>query len=830
MKVPLSWLRDFVDIELPAAELAHQLTMAGLEAEAVEEIGAEWDRIVVVQIVDLARHPNADNLLIAKVDRGDGTSTIVTGAPNLAVGQKVPLVMAGGKLPGGIEIGARKFRGVTSDGMLCAGDELRISDDHSGIYVLDNDAPLGEDLRRLLGDFVLDLYVTPNRVDWMSVIGIAREIQALTGNVMRPPRWSLPEGDVSAGELCRIEVLDPDLAPRYSATVIRDLQIRPSPGWMQRRLYLSGVRPISNVVDITNYVMLETGQPMHAFDGGKLDRGIVVRRARPGERITTLDGQERVLGSDMLVIADHSVPIGVAGVMGGGNTEIGPETRLVILESASFEPRSLRRTSRDLNLKTEASRRFERGLDPALTIPSAARATQLMVDLADGRPAAGAIDLYPLPEPPRRVALRLEDVAVLLGKQYEREEVTSVLERLDFTVEAGGESLQVTVPSHRRDVERKADLVEEVARITGYAAIPEVLFQGRIPEPKLDRRRALEERAKLTLVAAGCQEVITYSLVSPTQTARLMADPSPEVPDRAQAGSPRESDSALEALPSNIGPTPWGGELPRIANPMSVEQSALRPTLLGSLLETVSANLRNRERVWCFELAHVYLPPFEPLPREPRYLAIALAGQRLAATWASTPEPMDFFDVKGVIEQLFIALGAHGVTFRPASHPTLQPGQTGELVVGLPAEPRRLGIVGRLHPRVARRFDLEAAPVMLVELDFDALCEIASDALTSTVLPRFPALQLDLALEVAEAITHEHIVAELRQAGGELLEDIRLFDVYRGAPLAEGHKSLAYKLAFRAPDRTLADEDIAEHLSAIELHLAERLGARIRRS
>jgi phenylalanyl-tRNA synthetase beta chain len=809
MKVPLSWLREYVDFDLSPKELAHRLTMAGTEVESVVEVGADWERIVVGQVVDLDRHPNADNLLIAKVDRGDGASTIVSGAPNLSVGLKVPLVMAGGRLPGGVVIDSRKFRGVESEGMLCAGDELGVSADHDGIYILEDEAPVGEELRRVLGDTVLDLYITPNRVDCMSVIGVAREIQALTGNRMRPFKWALPKGDRAAGELCSIEVLDADLAPRYSATVILDLQIQPSSPWMQRRLFLAGVRPISNVVDITNYVMLETGQPLHAFDAGRLQGRIVVRRARPGERITTLDGEDRALGPQMLVIADHAAPIGVAGVMGGADSEIGPATRLVVLESASFNPTSIRRTSQDLGVKTEASRRFERGLDPSLTVASAARATQLMVDLAGGRPADGAIDLYPQPEQSCRIMLRLDDLADLLGKRYERDEVVKVLEDLDFEVQPDGQSIQVGVPSHRRDVERKADLIEEVARITGYEAIPEAIFEGRIPQPMLDGERLLEERAKLALIAAGCQEVITYSLVHPQEMARL--------------------DVNAPWPPSPAPPLPRSPALVRVANPMSVDHSALRQTLCGSLLETLRSNLRHRERVWCFELARVYLQPMDPLPREPRRLAIALAGQRQPSGWASLSEETDFFDLKGVIERLLQALGVHAALYRPTEHPTFQPGQTAELVVGPPGQIRSLGVLGRLGPRLAGRFDLEGRTVLLAELDFEALCELASDAISSTTLPRFPSLELDLALIVDDSTSHERVLEELRQAGGELLEATQLFDLYRGPPIPDGQKSLAYSLTFRAPDRTLTDEEVAEAIEAIELHLADRLGAKIRR-
>jgi phenylalanyl-tRNA synthetase beta chain len=806
MKVTLSWLREMVEIDLPPAELAHRLTMAGIEAESVEIIGQDWERVVIGQVVDLDRHPNADNLYVLKVDRGDGASTIVTAAQNLAVGDRVPLVMSGGRLPGGQEIARRNFRGISSDGMLCAGDELGLSADHDGIYVLEREAPVGQELRRYLDEVVLDLYITPNRSDCMSVLGIAREIRAITGQPLRPPAWQLPTGEVEAGELCRIEVADPDLAPRYSATVIRDLKIAPSPLWLQRRLFLCGVRPISNVVDVTNYVMLELGQPMHAFDGGKLEGGIVVRRARPGERLVTLDGQERALGPEMLVIADHRRPIGLAGVMGGANTEIDEHTSLVVLESANFEPISIRRTSRQLSLQTEASRRFERGLDSALTVPSAARATSMLVDLAEGRPAAGAIDLAAQWERPRTISLALGDISRLLGRAYGRQEVVEILERLEFEVKAADDSLVVTVPSHRRDVERKADLVEEVARISGYESIPEVLFEGNIPEPRVSPDRLIEQRAKQALVAAGCQEIITYSLVHPAQSAKL--DPRLDWP-------PKDEPVA---------------NLVRVANPMSVDQSALRQSLLGSVLETVAANARHHERIWCFELAHVFLPAEGSLPNEPRRLALGLTGPREPLGWGGEPPATDFFDLKGVLEHLFGRLGVHGVGFRPGSHPTLQPGRAAELVVGPPAEARIVGLMGQVHPQVAARFDLEGRVVLVAELDFEALCASASDALTSTSLPRFPGLQLDLALIVDQAVSQEQVWQELREAAGELLVATRLFDLYHGDPIPAGQKSLAYALTFRAPDRTLSDEHVAEIVQAIELRLAERLGARLRRA
>ncbi|MCC7104407.1 MAG: phenylalanine--tRNA ligase subunit beta [Chloroflexi bacterium] len=810
MKVPLSWLRDYVDVDRSPGELAHMMTMAGTECEGYQVIGADWTNVVIARIEELTRHPNSDHLWIARVNRGETTSTIVTGAQNLTAGDVVPLVMPGGKLPPnkraseGLEVTARKLRGVMSEGMVCSGDELGISADDAGIYILEPGAPLGVPLADYLNEVVFDFYITPNRPDCMSVIGLAREIAALTGRRVRPLRWSLPVGGRPAMELCDIRVQDDDLAPRYSALVVEGLQVRPSPQWLQRRLFFCGVRPISNVVDITNYVMLETGQPMHAFDRELVRGGIVVRRAKTGEQMTTLDGQERTFGPDVLLIADHERAVGVAGVMGGLDSEVRPETSTIVLESANFDRKASRRASQELKLKTEASRRFERGLDPGLTIPSACRAVELLVELADGRPAAGAIDLYPRPEQPPTIDLTVADVARLLGRTFSLDEISAVLERLDFGVERSGETLRVTVPGHRRDVERKADLIEEVARIEGYDSIPEVIFEGRIPEPTVEPRRAGELLARRALVNAGLQQIITYSLAEPFQDRKL---------DVAAAWPPAPGEQ----------PT-----MPRVFNPMSSDQSALRTSLLGSMIEAVRKNLRLRERVALFELAHVYLPPFAPLPDEQSRLAVSLAGTRAPRSWQSAPERYSFFDLKGVVDALLQALGIHGARYQPTEHPSLHPGQAARLELERDGETTSLGVLGQLHPRIAERYDVPTGALFVAELEMGPLLAFASDRLVSTSLPELPDLKMDLALVVAEEIAYEQVAAALMEAGAPLLAEARLFDVYRGAPIPEGQRSLAFALSFRA-DHTLTDEEVGTTVDRIEAELGGRLGARVRR-
>jgi len=799
MRVPLSWLREYVAVELPVAELAHRLTMAGVEVGSWETVGADWRGIVVGRIADLSRHARNPAWNVAAVDVGDRRATLVTTATNLKVGDLVPVVQPGGSLPRGVIVEKRAFDGVTSEGMLCSGYELGIDDDREGIYVLEDGLAPGADLAACLGDVVLDVALTPNRPDLLAIVGVAREVAALSGATLRVPEPPVPAGPTPADQLVSVVVEAPDLCPRYSASVIQGLRIRPSPQWLRRRLYLCGVRAISNVVDVTNYVMLELGQPLHAFDAARLRGGIRVRRARAGERIRTIDGTERELDPAMLVIADEAVPVGVAGVMGGANSEVTDDTTAVVLESAHFDPRSVRRTSRALRLASEASRRFDKGVDPAGTVRAARRATELILRLAGGQAGAGEVDVYPAPEPPREIALTVEAVNGLLGQTYSVGTVVDTLRGLGFGVE-GSDPLAVRVPSWRRDVEGRADLAEEVARIQGYDAIPTTLPAGALPPPRPDPTRGLVARTKAALVGAGYQEVISYSLVDGGQVQRL------------DSGAPW--------------PAPPSGEgMIQLYNYMSVDRAYLRTTLLGSLLDTLAHNLRHRDRAYLFELARVYLPPLEPLPMEVTRLGLVFSGAREPAGWSTPSVPGDFFDLKGAVEAVLGALRIAAPRFAPARHASFHPGRCAAVQA---ADGTPLGVLGQVHPLVAERWDLGHREVYAAELDYEALLRCASDEPTVTPLPRYPGVAVDLAVVVDEAVPEAEVAAAIRTAGAPLLAELRLFDVYRGAPVPAGRKSLAYALVYRAPHRTLADEDTVAAQAAIEAALRERFGGTIR--
>ena len=808
MKVPLSWLRELVDITLPIDELAHRLTMAGTEVEDVVRVGADWDQVFIAEVIELERHPDADDLYVARLDVGvRGLATVVTGATNLRVGARVPLVRPGGRLPGGRSIEARVLRGVRSEGMVCSGDELGLSTDRSGIYLLDGEAEgdLGRPLDDVLGDTVLDLYVTPNRPDCLSVFGVAREVHAITGAPLRRISTRAPRGLRSAAELVRVEIVDAELCARFTAAYIAGVTPSPSPSWLQRRLHLAGVRPISNVVDATNYTMLELGQPQHAFDADRLGDTIVVRRAAPGERLMTLDNVDRILDGDMLAIADALRPVSIAGVMGGASTEVSETTRNVVLETANFQPRTIRRTSSLLRLGSEASRRFERGLDPDLAMVAAERTTELLVRLTGGTAADGIVDVYPGRTEPRQILVDEDDVAGLLGRPYARTQVAEVLRSLDFVVEPRGERLLVTVPGHRPDVEGRADLAEEVGRITGYDAIPDSLPTGAPPEPKVDSERMAAERARDVLVGCGLREVITYSLVAPDSTARLLA-----------VGEPAGGDPGPELIP--------------VANPISTDQSVLRTTLLPSLIDTARSNLRHRDGVAIFELARVYLPPLDPLPTERMRLGILLTGRLAPADWNAPAHPADFWDLKGMVEELLRAFGLTG-RWAAAARPEHHAGRCAEVrVTSDDGSVESLGFLGQLHPRAAEAFDLRGRELYAAELYFDILAAAALGQGQIRPLPRFPALERDLALVVDRTTPAADVATALADAGGELLEQGGLFDVYQGPQVPPDKKSLAYTLRFRAPDRTLTDEEADAAMARIVAAATERFGATVRRS
>lgn len=834
MKVPLSWLKDYVDVTMPVAELAERLTLAGLEVEAIEHIGASWDRekIVVGQILRVEPHPDADRLALVTVDYGGAEPlTVVTGAPNVKQYEgkplpgplKVAFALVGAELIDGHADDGRTFRlkparirGVRSEGMICSEKELGLSNEHEGILYLPADAPVGMPLADYLGDTVLTFDIKGGFAYLYSMVGIAREVAALTGQRARLDVLTLL--DRQPVKLCPdtpwldLEIADPDLCGRYSAAMIRGVRIGPSPAWMQRRLQRAGMRPINNVVDITNYVMLELGQPLHAFDYAKLrprpggDRpAIIVRRARPGERMTTLDGVERALDPEMLLITDGGGPVAIAGVMGGLESEVTEQTVDVLLESANFDFINNRRTARSLQLLSEASLRFGRRVDPELTVKALARACQLMEELAGGRAEPLYADRYPGRREPTVIHLRLSDVPRILGADVPPAEVERILNALEFqTASAGDGVLRVTVPSYRLDVTQPVDLIEEVGRIWGYDRLPSTLIRDELPPQRDNLPLQLEEQVRDILVGAGLQEVITYSLTTPAAEARLYP------------GQPID-ESAYLAL----------------ANPMTSERTHLRRTLSANLLDVLRSHLRLVERVAVFEIGRVYLKVAgKELPDEEPRLGIAMTGPRGLGGWGDRrAEPLDFFDLKGVVETLLARLGIEKAIYRPVEHPTFQRGRAAEIMLTAEGQAGEvpLGILGEVDPAVREAFDLPTQRVALAELHLRPLIERFGRARRLQPISPFPAVKEDLAVVVDEAVPAERVEAVIRDAGGRLLQEVRLFDVYTGAPIPAGRKSLAYALTYQASDRTLTDEEVAQVRERIIRHLEQIVGAQLRR-
>ncbi len=801
MKVPLSWLKEYVTVDLPSEALAHRLTMAGTEVGAIETVGGAWDGIVVGRVVAVAPHPNADRLWLVTVDLGGSTETVVSGAPNLAVGMVVPFAPVGSTLIDGhtgerITLSEAKIRGVASRGMVCSEKELGLSEDHSGILALDPQAPVGRPLREVLGDTILDLEVTPNRPDLLGVLGVAREVAALTGQPLRLPAEDHAEAGPPAAERTRVEILDPDLCPRYVAAIVEGVTIGISPGWMRRRLEAVGVRPINLVVDITNYVMMEYGQPLHAFDFERLrGRRIVVRRARSGERMTTLDGVERVMPPHALLICDGEGPVAVAGVMGGLESEVTVATRTILLEAANFQQVSIRRTSRALKLRSEASQRFDKGIAPALPLAAARRAVRLMVELGGGRACRGMVDPYPGRRDRTPIAIGPAEARRVLGLPMERGQIREALQRFGIACEDAGENFLARPPEHRTDLTIPADLVEEVARLVGYDRIPTTPLDGPVPDGVPDQTLATLGAIRDALAACGLQEVITYSLVGDRLISRL----------------------GEGSVPPGL----------RLVNPMSAEQAVLRTTLRASLLELAAQHQRQGETaVRLFEVGRTFLPRPGDLPEERETVGIVLAGNRGEAFWGAPAAEADFFDLKGIVEELFRRLGVEGARWERGEDPHLHPGAC--------AVARRVGeslaVVGELHPQIAAAFDFRTR-AFLAEADVLRLMGAARPGgFQVAPLPRFPAVRRDLAIVVQEGVTAAEVEKFLREAGGELLVDVRLFDVYRGDPIPPGRVSYAYALSYQAPDRTLIDPEVDAWQAQIVLALPERLGATLRGS
>ncbi len=841
MKVPLKWLAEYVPLTIPVASLVERLTLAGLEVSGVRllgvavpeglrvksaEAGPVWppDKIVAARVLKVEPHPDPAvvNLKLPTVEYGQGrTKQLVTGAPNLKVGesgQTVILALAGSVLFNHHakssdkvlqELKPAKIRGIPSDAMVCSSFELGIDDDkEAGIILLNEEIAPGTPAVDFLGDMVLELEITPNMARCLSVIGVAREVAALTGQSLRlPPHQPKAEGPPTEGRV-RVSIEDPELCARYAAMLLQDVRIAPSPAWMQRRLSYAGMRAISNIVDITNYVLLEWGQPLHAFDYDKLRRRaggkpphIVVRPARAGETLTTLDEGNKTtplkLTTEMLIIADEVGPIALAGIKGGADTMVTEDTRNVLLESANFDFLCIRRTMKALNLPSEASVRFSKGIHPETVKPAAERAAELMRQHAGATISRGIVDVYPRPLPPRVVELKMSEVRRILGLDMPRSECVRILRALEFQVEEiGPDALRVTSPPHRIDIEEgPADVIEDLVRLYGYDKLPATLMSDRLPPQRTNQPLVFEERLRDRLVALGLQEVITYALTT------------------------EEREKPL-GLPQ--------AEYVRLRNPISSEREVMRHSLLAGVLDVAAANLQHSNDVRLFEIGTVYLPqPDKKLPDEPRRLAIVLCGVRRQEFWSEgqeTPQPLDFFDFKGILEALLSDLHLASVQYRPIQTPALHPGRAAELAAG----ERVIGTFGELHPKVAEAFNLGGRVVLMGEMDVEGLRGALPARQLYQPVPRFPAALRDLAVIVADTVPAERVEQEIRTAGGGLLRGVRLFDLYRGESIPVGHKSLAYALTYQAPDRTLTDNEVKKAHEKIMGRLKHVLKAQIR--
>jgi len=809
MKVSRNWLGDLLATLPPAEELARQLTFAGLEVEGVEFPGARLAGVVVARVIAATPHPDASKLTVTQVDAGGGRPVqVVCGAKNFQVGDLVPLATAGTVLPDGTKISRASLRGVDSAGMLCSARELGLAEDASGLLLLPANLNPGTPLAEALGldDAVLEMNVTPNRGDALSHLGVAREVSVLTGQPLRRKSLEVPETSEDVHAAARVRVEDAVGCRRFAARVVEGVKIAPSPEWLVRRLQACGVRSINNVVDITNYVMLEIGQPLHAFDLDRLSGAeLVVRRARAGERLTTLDGKERALSSEDLLVCDAERPKALAGTFGGADAEVSEATRRVLLEGANWDPVTVRRMARRHQLHTEASHRFERGVDVAAGPAGVDRAAALMAELAGGAVRRGRIDVYPAPAAATVVRLEAGQVSRLLGANVPEAEVARILSALGFLAEKqhGGATLW-RVPSWRVDVSLPEDLVEEVARIRGYDTVPAslpALTESLKPEPVAVE---VERRVRNALAGAGFDEVVNYSFVDPGLL--------PQVTERS-----------LEELGTPV-------EAVTLKNPLSPQQSAMRTSLFASLLPNLAHNLRQgQEGVRLYEIGRVYLRDPEggvglrPVAREPVRVGGLLWGRRLPRGWTGGEDSNDFYDAKGAVEAVLQALGAPVPSARLVRRAPYHPRASASLVIGDTV----LGMVGELHPAAARALELPKG-VQLFELDLEALVRVADVVPRLRSLNRFPAVLRDLAVVVPESERAEDIRAVIREVGGPLVEEVLVFDVYVGKPLPPGRKNLAFALRYRAPDRTLKDEEVqAAHARIVE-EVNRRLGAELR--
>ncbi|HHV79954.1 MAG TPA: phenylalanine--tRNA ligase subunit beta [Firmicutes bacterium] len=799
MRVPLHWLQEFVDLDYSPQELAERLTMQGVAVEAVERMRPECRGVVVGEIAKIEPHPSSRGLSVVQVQVPEGTFQVICGATNIAVGDKVPLALPGSVLPGGKKIEVADFDGVQSQGMVCATTEILFGKPHlegEGVLILDKSAPLGEDVISYLDledeVFVLDL--TPNYASCLSVLGVAYEAAAITKRPVRNPLKLHP--DVARGlSGVSVTIEDAELCPRYAAKLVRSVEVGMSPPWMQWRLHMAGMRPINNIVDVTNYVMLEVGQPLHAFDFDKLGNKIVVRRACQGETIVTLDGEKRELSPEMLLITDSHRPVAIAGVMGGLDTEVTLDTKTVLLEAALFKPASIRRTSGSLGIRSEAAIRFEKGVDPSIQPLAAERAAQWIERLGAGIAVPGVVDEHPNPLRPKTVSLRLDRALEIIGVQIPKPEAISLLQSLDFEIRDHGDTLAVTVPARRVDIDSEIDLVEELARTYGFENIPATsLRDSTVPGGKTPEQTAVDQVREF-MMGCGLQEIITPSLIGPGDLKR----------------------SGLEAeIAHSI----------RLANPIVEDQSLLPRSLLPGMLKVMAYNIAHgSNRLKLFEIGKAYFAkslPLQELPDERLKLSIGATGEQFPVHWDNPRRQVDFYWMKGIVEALMARLGIDAGFVQ--SHETQYHPYRQALVI---AGPHTLGSIGELHPDIQSAWDLPSR-VLVAELDLDLLLELRKMNRTCQPIPRYPCVERDIAFVVGESVPFGQIAKAILEAGRPLAVEAKLFDVFKGSWVPEGKRSLAVRITYRAEDRTLTDSEVDSVHQQVRKELIERFGATLR--
>jgi phenylalanyl-tRNA synthetase beta chain len=805
MRVSVNWLRDFVDIQLSVDHLSDMLTMSGLEVESKEPLGRSLEGVVAGKILSVRKHPRADKtLFLCDVDAGDGVIQVVCGAPNAKTGMMAPVALPGTSLPGGIRVEETRIRGEISVGMLLAEDEMGLTDDHTGLMELPRDMQPGTRVVDALPleDVALEIAITPNRADCVSVIGIAREIAALTGEKLRRPDIRFKESERLIQSLTSVTIHDPVGCPRYAAGLILGVVLKPSPFWIRYRLHVSGIRSINNVVDVTNYVLLELGQPLHAFDYDRLEENrIVVRRAEYGDVFTTLDGKTHQLNQDNLMICDGRRPVALAGIMGGLNSEIYAESKNVLIESAFFDSVSTRRSSKRLGISTEASYRFERGVDIDGVVTALRRSLMLISDLAGGEVVRDIIDNYPSPRGASMIDLRVDKTNRFLGTNLAKEEIAKFLAALEMDVEIAGENLlRVKPPAFRVDITRDWDLMEEVARLHGYEKIPVTFPAIKPSEDVAPPEVVLGGRIKDVMVGMGFTEVISYSFISPEAANQLQA----------------EEESPLRAFES-------------LLNPLTEDQSVMRTSLIPGLMGALKSNLAYEEKnLKLFEWGRVFFARSKAeLPDERFSLASVMTGLATVKEWYVDERPVDFYDIKGSLEVLLEALGFPGCVFKKGGVPPwYRPEASAQVFFGKII----LGTVGELAPEVLKRFDIDEAAAYVFELDGNVLLDHLDRTKAFIPFAKFPAVLRDVSLIVKRDVESAAIREIIEREGGELVESVTLFDLYEGGKIAPSEKALAFRIRYRSKEATLDGRDVNRLHERIVEQIGRETGARLRES